>query len=236
MNVLAGPLYENSVKTLEDAGQVINCDPNVLNRLKRPKRALMVSVPVRMDDLSVQVFTGYRVQHSLTLGPGKGGIRYHMDVDLAEVAALAMLMTFKCSLLNLPLGGAKGGVSVDPTKLSRSELQRLTRRYTSEISNIIGPDKDIPAPDVGTNAQTMAWLMDTYSQEVGFAVPGVTTGKPIELGGSLGREGATGLGVVYCLEEACKKLNYRFDDNIARSEIMGMALTMAEITRNDHCR
>lgn len=214
MDISQGPLYQAAVKTLEEAAKVINCDPNVLNRLKLPKRALIVSVPVRMDDGSVKTFIGYRVQHSLTLGPGKGGIRYHQNVDLSEVAALAMLMTLKCSLLNLPLGGAKGGVTVEPSKLSRAELQKLTRRYTSEISNIIGPDKDIPAPDAGTNPQTMAWLMDTYSQEVGFAVPGVTTGKPIELGGSLGREGATGLGVIYCLEEACKKLNYAFDKTL----------------------
>ncbi len=214
MDITDGALYQNSVKILEDAGKIINCDPNILNRLKKPKRALIVSVPVRMDDGSVKVYTGYRVQHSMTLGPGKGGIRYHMGVDLSEVAGLAMLMTFKNSLLNLPLGGAKGGITVDPTVLSRAELQRMTRRYTSEISNIIGPDKDIPAPDVGTNPQTMAWLMDTYSQEVGFAVPGVVTGKPIEVGGSLGREGATGMGVVFCMEEACKKLNYRFDDTL----------------------
>lgn len=214
MDILDGALYQNAVKNLEESGKIINCDPNILNRLKKPKRALIVSVPVRMDDGSVKVYTGYRVQHSLTLGPGKGGIRYHMGVDLSEVAGLAMLMTFKNSLLNLPLGGAKGGVTVDPTKLSRTELQKLTRRYTSEISNIIGPEKDIPAPDVGTNGQTMAWLMDTYAQEVGFAVPGVVTGKPIEVGGSLGREGATGMGVVFCTEEACKKLNFKFDSSL----------------------
>lgn len=213
-DIYDGPFYRNTIRILEDAGKIINCDPNVLNRLKLPKRALAVSVPVRMDDHSVKVFMGYRVQHSMTLGPGKGGIRYHHDVNLSEVASLAMLMTFKCSLLNLPLGGAKGGVTVDPTKLSRTELQRLTRRYTSEISNIIGPEKDVPAPDVGTNAQTMAWLMDTYSQEIGYAVPGVTTGKPIEIGGSLGREGATGMGVVFCMEEACKKLNFGFDKTL----------------------
>jgi glutamate dehydrogenase (NAD(P)+) len=213
--VFDGPFYRNTVRLLEEAGKIISCDPNILNRLKMPKRSLIVSVPVRMDDHSVRVFPGFRIQHSLTLGPAKGGIRYHQDVNLSEVASLAMLMSFKCSLLNLPLGGAKGGVSVDPTKLSRSELQRLTRRYTSEISNIIGPDKDVPAPDVGTNAQTMAWLMDTYSQEVGYAVPGVTTGKPIEIGGSLGREGATGMGVVFCLEEACKKMSIKFDNTLS---------------------
>lgn len=212
--IYEGPFYHNTIRLLLEAGKIINCDPNVLSRLKLPKRSLVVSVPVRMDDHSVRVYTGYRVQHSMTLGPAKGGIRYHQDVNLSEVASLAMLMTFKCSLLNLPLGGAKGGVTVDSTKLSRSELQRLTRRYTSEISNFIGPDKDIPAPDVGTTPQTMAWLMDTYSQELGHAVPGVVTGKPVEIGGSLGREGATGMGVIFCLEEACKKMNYSFDSSL----------------------
>lgn len=212
--IYEGPFYHNTIRLLTEAGKIINCDPNVLSRLKLPKRSLVVSVPVRMDDHSVRVYTGYRVQHSMTLGPAKGGIRYHQDVNLSEVASLAMLMTFKCSLLNLPLGGAKGGVTVDSTKLSRSELQRLTRRYTSEISNFIGPDKDIPAPDVGTTPQTMAWLMDTYSQELGHAVPGVVTGKPVEIGGSLGREGATGMGVIFCLEEACKKMNYSFDNTL----------------------
>lgn len=204
-------LYKNTVETIRRVAEVTQCDPNVVERLCRPRRSLIVSVPVRMDDQSVKVFTGYRVQHSITLGPAKGGIRYHQDVSLGEVAGLAMLMSFKTSLLALPLGGAKGGVCVDPTKLSRTEKQNLTRRYTSEISMLIGPDKDIPAPDVGTDAQTMAWLMDTYSQEVGYAVPGVVTGKPIEIGGSLGREKSTGLGVIYCLEELCQRLGIKFD-------------------------
>ncbi|MBX9767369.1 MAG: Glu/Leu/Phe/Val dehydrogenase [Bdellovibrionales bacterium] len=212
-NVFAGPLYNNSVRTLEAVAQIINCDKNVLERLKTPKRSMVVSVPVRLDDGTVKVFMGYRVQHSMTLGPGKGGIRFHPEVNLSEVSALAMLMTFKCSLLSLPLGGAKGGICVDPKKLSRAEKQSLTRRYTSEISMIIGPEKDIPAPDVGTDAQTMAWLMDTYSQEIGYSVPGVVTGKPVEIGGSLGRERATGLGVIYCLEEVCKKLDKKLDQN-----------------------
>ena len=212
-NVFSGPLYNNSVRTLEAVAQIINCDKNVLERLKTPKRSMVVSVPVRLDDGTVKVFMGYRVQHSMTLGPGKGGIRFHPEVNLSEVSALAMLMTFKCSLLSLPLGGAKGGICVDPKKLSRAEKQSLTRRYTSEISMIIGPEKDIPAPDVGTDAQTMAWLMDTYSQEIGYSVPGVVTGKPVEIGGSLGRERATGLGVIYCLEEVCKKLDKKLDKN-----------------------
>ncbi|MCB0348273.1 MAG: Glu/Leu/Phe/Val dehydrogenase [Bdellovibrionales bacterium] len=202
-----GEFFEHTTAYLDYVGKKANIDVNVLSRLKYPKRALCVSVPVRMDDATVKVFQGFRVQHSLTLGPGKGGIRYHQDVTLSEVAALASLMTFKNSLLNLPLGGAKGGVAVDPTKLSRTEKQNLTRRYTTEILPFIGPQQDIPAPDVGTDAQTMAWIMDTYSQSVGHAVQGVITGKPIEIGGSLGREGATGLGAIFCLEEALKVKN-----------------------------
>lgn len=202
-----GPLFRNAIQTLEEAASIINCDPNVLERLRRPRRTVIVSVPVRMDDHSVKVFTGYRCQYSPTLGPYKGGIRYHQNVDLSEVVGLAALMTFKNSVLGLPLGGAKGGITVDPTKLSRTEKQNLTRRYTSEISAFIGPTKDIPAPDVGTDPQTMAWLMDTYSQENGgFAQPGVVTGKPVEIGGSLGRNHATGLGVVYVAEKAFEKM------------------------------
>ncbi len=204
-----GPLFKNTIKILEDAAGVINCDPNVLERIKRPKRAIIVSVPVRMDDYRIKVFTGYRVQHSSTLGPYKGGIRYHQDVDLSEVAALATLMTFKCSLLNLPLGGGKGGIRVDPTQLSRTEKQNLTRRYTSELGHAIGPNVDIPAPDMGTDPQTMAWIMDTYSQEVGYAQPGVVTGKPVEICGSLGRAGATGLGVIFTAEKALATQNMK---------------------------
>ncbi len=213
MDYAEGQLFQNTVKLLEEAGNVVNCDPNVMERIKRPRRCIIVSVPVRMDDYKVKVFTGYRVQHSSSLGPFKGGIRYHQDVDLSEVAALATLMTFKCSLLNLPLGGAKGGVKVDPTKLSRTEKQNLTRRFTSELGPFIGPAKDIPAPDVGTDAQTMAWLMDTYSQEHGFAQPGVVTGKPIEIGGSLGRAGATGLGVIFSSEKALEKFNMQISQS-----------------------
>ena len=209
MDYADGPMFKNTIKILEDAAGVINCDPNVLERIKRPKRAIIVSVPVRMDDYRVKVFTGYRVQHSSTLGPYKGGIRYHQDVDLSEVAALATLMTFKCSLLNLPLGGGKGGIRVDPTQLSRTEKQNLTRRYTSELGQAIGPMVDIPAPDMGTDPQTMAWIMDTYSQEVGYAQPSVVTGKPVEIGGSLGRNGATGLGVIFTTEKALATQNLK---------------------------
>jgi len=200
---LNGPLFQNALQTLNEAAKIINCDPNILERLQKPRRCITVSVPVRMDDNSVKVFTGYRVQYNATLGPYKGGIRYHQNVDLPEVVGLAALMTFKNSVLGLPLGGAKGGICVDPTKLSRTEKQNLTRRYTSEISHFVGPTKDIPAPDVGTDPQTMAWFMDTYSQEQGgYAQPGVVTGKPVEIGGSLGRNHATGLGVIYVCERA----------------------------------
>ncbi len=199
-------LFKNVVKQIDESCLLAGIDPNVGDRLKRPKRALVVSIPVRMDDGSIHVFEGYRVQHNMTLGPGKGGIRYHQDVSLSEVAALATLMTMKCSLVGLPLGGAKGGVRVNPNLLSRAEKQAMTRRYTVEIANIIGPDRDIPASDVGTDGQTMSWLMDTFSQVRGYAIPGVVTGKPIEIGGSLGREESTGRGVVYCAEEAAKIL------------------------------
>jgi glutamate dehydrogenase (NAD(P)+) len=199
-------LYRNAVAQLLEAADTMRLDRNIAERLKVPKRALVVSVPIRLDDGRIKVFEGYRVQHNMTLGPGKGGIRFHPEVNLSEVAGLAMLMTFKCSLVGLPLGGAKGGIRVDPGQLSRQEAQSLTRRYTTEINMIIGPDKDIPAPDVGTDAQHMAWMMDTFSQEQGFAIPGVVTGKPVEIGGSLGRAESTGRGVVYTIQHAAKHM------------------------------
>jgi len=190
------------------AAQYMSLDDNIRQRLLFPQRTQMVAFPFRRDKHEhVETVFGYRVQHVLTMGPTKGGIRYHQDVNLGEVAALAMWMTWKCSLMQLPFGGAKGGVRIDPTEFSRQELQRLTRRYTSEIIGMIGPDKDIPAPDMGTDEQTMAWIMDTYSQQVGYGVPAVVTGKPVVLGGSLGRKEATGRGVVYCIEAAAKQLS-----------------------------
>ncbi len=208
---LNGPLFINALQSIEESAKLVNCDPNVLERLRRPRRSVTVSVPVRMDDYSVKVFIGYRVQYNATLGPFKGGIRYHQNVDLPEVVGLAALMTFKNSVLGLPLGGAKGGVCVDPTKISRTEKQNLTRRYASEIAQFVGPTKDIPAPDVGTDPQTMAWFMDTYSQEQGgYSQPGVVTGKPVEIGGTLGRNHATGLGVVYVAEKAFEKCNINY--------------------------
>ena len=200
------PANEMAVQQFQIAAEKLNLDTNVSVRLQRPDRALIVSVPVRMDDGSVHVFTGYRVQHNDVLGPFKGGIRYHPEVNLGEVSALAMWMTWKCALAGLPLGGAKGGIACDPVALSRSELQGMTRRYTAEIINYIGPETDVPAPDMGTDEQVMAWVMDTYSQHKGHAVPGVVTGKPVAIGGTQGRREATGRGVVYTIVEAARHL------------------------------
>ena len=201
------PTYRLAVAQFDQAAELMALDRNLRERLKMPDRSLIVSVPVLLDGGSVKVFTGYRVQHDSARGPSKGGIRYHPDVDLGEVAALAMWMTWKCALAGLPYGGAKGGVRVAPETLSRGELQRLTRRFATEIFPMIGPDQDVPAPDVGTDAQVMARIMDTYSQQVGYAVPGVVTGKPLSIGGSLGREEATGRGVVYVTLEALRHVN-----------------------------
>ncbi|MBF7690085.1 MULTISPECIES: Glu/Leu/Phe/Val family dehydrogenase [Acinetobacter] len=186
---------------------------NYIDTLKRPKRALIVDVPIVMDDGSIQHFEGYRVQHNLSRGPGKGGIRYHPSVDLNEVMALSAWMTIKTAVLNLPFGGAKGGVRVDPRKLSARELERLTRRFTTEISPVIGPQQDIPAPDVGTNPNIMGWMMDTYSTQHGHTVTGVVTGKPVHLGGSLGRVRATGRGVFVTGLQAAKKIGLSIENS-----------------------
>lgn len=212
MQELDTPTFRLAVAQFDQAAEVMGLDPDLRERLKLPQRSLVVSIPVRMDDGHVEVFTGYRVQHDSSRGPSKGGVRYHPDVNLGEVAALAMWMTWKCALAGLPYGGAKGGVAVTPKQLSSAELQRLTRRYAAEIFPLIGPDKDVPAPDVGTDAQIMAWIMDTYSQQVGFAVPGVVTGKPLSIGGSLGREEATGRGVVYVTQEMLRHLELSIED------------------------
>ena len=215
MSLDSSLLYQDAVSQLETASGTMGLDPNILERLKYPKRALQVSVPIRLDDGTLKTFMGYRVQHNMTLGPGKGGIRYHTGVTLSETAALAMLMTFKNALVGLPLGGAKGGIEVDPTLLSRQEMQALTRRYAVEIGMIVGPDRDIPAPDIGTDAQTMAWFLDTYSQNIGYAVPGVVTGKPIVVGGSLGRAEATGKGVAFCVNFAYEVMNKKIDESVS---------------------
>jgi glutamate dehydrogenase (NAD(P)+) len=184
------------------AAERLGLDPALRRTLRETRRELTVHFPVKMDDGSVQVFTGYRVQHNLGRGPAKGGIRYHQDVNLDEVKALAMWMTWKCAVVGIPFGGGKGGVVVDPKKLSKRELERMTRRFTTEISVLIGPERDIPAPDVNTNPQVMAWMMDTYSMHAGFTIPAVVTGKPVSLGGSEGRTEATARGTVFCIEEA----------------------------------
>lgn len=209
------PTYQMAVRQLQSVARVINLDPNILERLSKPKRSLVVAVPIRMDDGSTQTFIGYRVQHSLTSGPAKGGLRYHPDVDLGEVAALAMWMSWKCGIMNLPFGGGKGGIAVDSTLLSVGEKERLTRRFTEEILPIIGPRQDVMAPDLGTDEQTMAWIMDTYSMSVGYACPEIVTGKPVEIGGCVGRREATGRGVVYCIMQALAELGLSASESTA---------------------
>jgi len=205
-------LYREAIAHFDRVGERIGLDDNVAARLRVPQRAMVVSFPFRHDDYSdVDTVFGYRVQHVLSMGPTKGGVRYSMDVNLGEVAALAMLMTWKCAIVGLPFGGAKGGVRIDPTNLSKQEKQRVTRRYISEIINFIGPNKDIPAPDMGTDEQTMAWMMDTYSQNVGHAVPAVVTGKPPALGGSVARREATGRGVMSLLPMAAGRVGMPVD-------------------------
>ena len=199
-------LHRTALAQLDHVAAKLTLDPDIHERLRYPRRALVVSIPVRMDTGHTEMFVGYRVHHSTALGPTKGGLRYAPDVNLGEVSALAMLMSWKCALMNLPYGGAKGGVRCNPRALSAHEREHLTRRYTTEIILMIGPDLDIPAPDLGTDEQTMAWVMDTYSMTQGKSVPGVVTGKPLLVGGSAGRREATGRGLVYVLHQAAKSL------------------------------
>jgi len=206
--------YQTALQQLDHVAEILNLKSGIHEMLKLPKRELTVNFPVYMDDDSIKMFTGYRVQHNLSRGPAKGGIRYSLDTSLDEVRALAMWMTWKCALARLPYGGAKGGVICDPKILSRRELENLTRRYTTEISIIIGPDCDIPAPDVHTDPQIMAWMMDTYSMHIGHSVPGVVTGKPISIGGSEGRLEATGRGCAIAIGEAMEHLNIGVPDDI----------------------
>ena len=201
-----GAIFGAMLEEFNVAARIINLEPGVWNILTHPKRQVMVSCPVQMDNGEIEVFTGYRVQYNITLGPAKGGIRYHPDVSLDEVTALAAWMTWKCAVAHIPFGGGKGGIVCDPTKMSRRELEALTRRYVAEIIDLIGPEKDVPAPDVNTNDQVMAWVMDTYSMHVGHTATAVVTGKPIEMGGSLGRREATGRGVMIVTREAAKHL------------------------------
>ncbi|TMK69194.1 MAG: Glu/Leu/Phe/Val dehydrogenase [Actinobacteria bacterium] len=197
--------YDIAKQQLRRVAETFAIDPNLVNVLQECKKALVVSVPVAMDDGTTRVFQGYRVTHNVARGPSKGGIRYHPDVTLDEVKALAMWMTWKCALSGIPFGGAKGGVVCNPKRMSEGELQRMTRRFTSEIINEIGPERDIPAPDVGTDGRVMAWIFDTYSMNKGHSVLGVVTGKPLTIGGSLGREEATARGALYCVREAARK-------------------------------
>jgi len=201
-----GSIFNAMLTEFDGAARILGLEPGIWKILTSPRRQIVVSCPIAMDSGEIEVFTGYRVQYSITLGPGKGGIRYHPDVSLDEVTALAAWMTWKCAVAHIPFGGAKGGVVCDPTRMSRREIEALTRRYIAEIIDSIGPEKDIPAPDVNTNDQIMAWVMDTYSMHIGHTTTAVVTGKPVELGGSLGRREATGRGVMIVTREACRHL------------------------------
>src|SRR6059036_906997 len=203
-----GAIFEAMLQEFDGAARLLKLEPGIWRILTHPKRQITVSCPVQMDSGEIDVFTGYRVQYNITLGPAKGGIRYHPDVSLDEVTALAAWMTWKCAVAHVPFGGGKGGVICDPTRMSRRELEALTRRYVAEIIDAIGPEKDVPAPDVNTNDQIMAWVMDTYSMHVGHTETAVVTGKPIEMGGSLGRREATGRGVMIVTREAAKHLGF----------------------------
>ena len=204
--------WETALAQLDEVAEIMGLAPGVHQILRSPKRALIVSVPFRMDDGSTRVYQGYRVHHNVTRGPAKGGIRYHPSVGLDEVKALAMWMTWKCAIAGIPFGGAKGGVCLDPRELSRAELERMTRRYASEILPLIGPERDIPAPDMNTNEETMSWIMDTYSMNKGYSAPGVVTGKPVAIGGSKGRGGATSRGVMYMIFSTLKCLGLSIDE------------------------
>ncbi|MGI0071911.1 MAG: Glu/Leu/Phe/Val family dehydrogenase [Thermoplasmata archaeon] len=225
--------FETAKQQVDIVADLIGLDPGVRGVLKHPKRELTVNFPVRMDDGSYRVYTGYRVQYNMARGPTKGGIRYHPQVTLDEVRALAAWMTWKCAVVNIPYGGAKGGVVCDPKHLSAGELERLTRRYASEIAPIIGPEMDIPAPDVYTDSQTMAWIMDTYSMLKGYSVPGVVTGKPISLGGSEGRGEATGRGCAYVVREAAKDLGLKVKGATVAIQGFGNAGSVAGNILND---
>ena len=214
-----GSIFNAMLQEFDGAARLLGLDPGIWKILTNPKRQIAVSCPVQMDNGEIEVFTGYRVQYNITLGPAKGGIRYHPDVTLDEVTALAAWMTWKCAVAHVPFGGGKGGIICDPTRMSRRELEALTRRYVAEIIDAIGPDKDVPAPDVNTNDQIMAWVMDTYSMHVGYTATAVVTGKPIEMGGSLGRREATGRGVMIVTREAAKHLG--LDINGATVAVQG---------------
>ncbi len=205
-----GPLAA-VLEELTQSAEIIGLDDRTLQKLRHPKRTFIVSIPVLMDDGGLNVFTGYRVQHNIDRGPAKGGIRYHPDVSLEKTVALSMLMTWKCAVVDIPYGGAKGGIICDPAAMSKNELERMTRRYTTELIDVFGPERDIPAPDMGTGPEVMGWIMDTYSMNKGYSVPGVVTGKPLSIGGARGRSKATGRGCVFVIREAAKREGIELD-------------------------
>ncbi|MEA4889532.1 MAG: Glu/Leu/Phe/Val dehydrogenase [Clostridiaceae bacterium] len=229
--------YENMLNSLDRAAKLLNLEEKDYIALKYPERELKVSIPVEMDDGQIRVFEGYRVQHSTSRGPCKGGLRYHPNVDIEEVKALAAWMSFKCAVVNIPYGGAKGAIKVDPLTLSKAELKRLTRRYTAMILPLIGPEKDIPAPDVNTNAEIMGWIMDTYSMFKGYTVPGVVTGKPIEIGGSLGRGEATGRGVMLVTRATLHRMGIPvLGTSVAIQGMGNVGGTTAKLLQREGCR
>ncbi|MGA9349832.1 MAG: Glu/Leu/Phe/Val dehydrogenase [Anaerolineae bacterium] len=229
--------YEMALRQFDNAIKHLELKRGIMEYLRYPKRELTVNFPVKMDDGSVKIFTGYRVHHNTVLGPTKGGIRYHPDVTLDEMRALAMWMTWKCAVVGLPYGGAKGGVVCNPKELSLQELENLTRRYAAEISILMGPESDIPAPDVGTNPQVMAWIMDTYSMHKGYSVPPVVTGKPISIGGSLGRLEATGRGVMITAREVCKHLGIPIEGATAVVQGYGnVGAVSAHLLHDQRCK
>jgi len=229
--------YNEVVDTIEEAARILNLDKNDYEAIKYPERELKVALPIEMDDGSIRVFEGYRVQHSSSRGPCKGGIRYHQDVNIDEVKALATWMSFKCAVVNIPYGGGKGGIKVDPRELSKNEIKSLTRRYAAMILPLIGPERDIPAPDVGTNAEIMGWIMDTYSIFKGYTVPGVVTGKPVEVGGSLGRKEATGRGVMFMVREILHRLGMPvIGTRIAIQGMGNVGGTAAKLLYNEGCK
>jgi glutamate dehydrogenase (NAD(P)+) len=230
MDIYDHPTFRMACRQFDLVAEHLEIPDSERDRIKYPKRSMVVALPIHCDDGSTRVFTGYRVQHHLTLGPTKGGLRYHPDVRLGEVAALAMWMSWKCALAGLPYGGAKGGIACDPSKLSRDELERLTRRYTQEMIPFIGPQVDVMAPDLGTNEQVMAWMMDTYSVHVGATVPGIVTGKPVGLGGSLGRREATGRGVAYLVNRATDTIGLDISKTTAAVQGFGNVGSVAALS------
>lgn len=229
--------YNNMLEVLEQAAKLLDLEENDYVTIKYPERELKVAVPVEMDDGSIRVFEGYRVQHSSSRGPCKGGIRYHQDVDIDEVKALAAWMSFKCAVVNIPYGGGKGAVKVNPKELSKNELKKLTRRYTAMILPLIGPERDIPAPDVNTDAEVMGWIMDTYSMFKGYTVPGVVTGKPIDMGGSLGRREATGRGVMFMTREILHRMGMPIIGTKVAVQGMGnVGGTAARLLHHEGCK